>query len=132
MSTTDTTRRIGLIVLVALAFLLLVPLLLGGMGTMAYGGMGGYGPMMGGGYGPMMGGQTGGTTAVPGWVVAATLLVRLLGIAVLVVGGYLLYRAFAGSSDGDTALEELRLAYARGDLTDEEYERRRERLGDEE
>ncbi len=121
MSPTDTTRQLGLIVLVALALVLLLPLVFGGMG---------YGPMMGGGYGPMMG--SGGGTSVPGWAVAAALLVRLLGIAVLVGGGYLLYRAFAGSSDGDAAMEELRLAYARGDLSDEEYERRSERLRGEE
>ena len=119
MSTSGSTRQIGLLVLVALALLFVLPPVFGGMG---YGGMGG-------GYGPMMGGQTGGA-AVSGWVVAAALLVRLLGIVALVAGGYLLYRAFAGSSGDDAALGELRLAYARGDLTDEEYERRRERLGD--
>jgi putative membrane protein len=38
-------------------------------------------------------------------------------------GEYLLYRAVTGGeSDSDQAMEELRLAYARGDLTDEEYE----------
>ena len=120
MSSTDTTRQVGLVVLVALALVLLLPVAVGGMG---------YGSMMGGGYGPMMGS---GGTAVPGWAVAAALLVRLLGIVVLVGGGYLLYRAFAGSSDGDAAMEELRLAYARGDLSDEEYERRSERLRGEE
>ena len=112
MSSTDTTRQVGLVVLVALALVLLLPVAVGGMG-----------------YGPMMGS---GGTAVPGWAVAAALLVRLLGIVVLVGGGYLLYRAFAGSSDGDAAMEELRLAYARGDLSGEEYERRSERLRGEE
>ncbi|MFP8956940.1 SHOCT domain-containing protein [Natrialbaceae archaeon A-CW3] len=51
---------------------------------------------------------------------------------VLVVGaiGYLLFSALRGSDgrETDSALEELRLAYARGDLTDEEFEQRRERL----
>lgn len=50
-------------------------------------------------------------------------LVGLLGI------GYLLYRSLAGGmqtkSASDPALEELRLAYARGDLSEEEFEQRR-------
>lgn len=56
-----------------------------------------------------------------GWLV---MLVVLLGI------GYLLYRLVAGSdvSHGDTAVEELRSAYARGEIDDEEYEKRYERL----
>ena len=36
------------------------------------------------------------------------------------------------TGDDDTALEELRIAYARGDLSDEGFERRRERLRREE
>lgn len=116
MTTTDTTRQIGLLLLAALALLLVVPLLLGGFGTM----MGGYGPMMGGG--------TGGATAFSGWFVAVALLLRLLGVAVVVAGGYLLYRAFVRPSGDDAALEELRRAYARGGLTDEEYRERRETL----
>jgi len=39
-----------------------------------------------------------------------------------------LYRAIAGSDDSDRALEELRLAYARGEMSDEEYEQRRDAL----
>ena len=50
-------------------------------------------------------------------------------LSALVGGAYLLYQAITGSeSDSDQALEELRLAYARGELTDEEYEQRREAL----
>lgn len=58
------------------------------------------------------------------------LLIWLVPIVVLIVGGFLLYRAVGQSVvDGrDAALEELRLAYARGDLSDEEFEQRRERL----
>jgi len=37
-------------------------------------------------------------------------------------------RARAGRSDADAALEELQLRYARGELTDEAFERRAERL----
>lgn len=80
----------------------------------------GWGMMGWGGYG-------GGSAVSPiRWVfVTVPVLVILLG------GAYLLYRTIrADSSDGDRALEELRLAYARGDLTDEEYETRRRRLED--
>lgn len=49
---------------------------------------------------------------------------------VLVVGaGYLLYSALGSDRDRtDPAIEELRAAYARGDLTDEEFDARYERL----
>lgn len=104
----------------------------GGYGGMmgAYGGMmGGYGGMMGG-YGGMMGGYGSvGTVGTAGTIVA---LVGQLGFLLLLVGGaYLLYRAFVGAGSGsqfgttDTAMEELRLAYARGDLSEEEFETRR-------
>ena len=51
-------------------------------------------------------------------------LLVLLGI------GYLIYRAFTRESlsSNDPALEELRLAYARGELSQEEFEQRRENL----
>jgi putative membrane protein len=53
-----------------------------------------------------------------------------LGILILVGLGVLLYRALRGQSaqESDPAIEELRTAYARGDLSDEEFERRRDRL----
>lgn len=119
MTTADAPRQVGLLVLVALVVLLLLPLLFGG-----------YGPMMGG-HGPTMGMGTGGATAFPGWLITAVLLLQVLVVAVVVAGGYLLYRAFVRSSGDDSALEELRHAYARGDLTDEEYRERRETLRDE-
>ncbi|ELY35161.1 SHOCT domain-containing protein [Haloferax volcanii] len=44
-------------------------------------------------------------------------------------GGVLLFRALRDGDDGsDGALDELRRAYARGDIDDEEFDRRRERL----
>lgn len=106
------------------AILVVVPLLLGG-GAMGWGGMAGsaWGPMSGG---PMMDG-TGGI-----WWAVVAVLWRLLVLAAVVGGGYLLYRAITGATPGtdeDPALEELRAAYARGDLTEAEYDRRRERLG---
>ncbi|APW97259.1 hypothetical protein CHINAEXTREME_05500 [Halobiforma lacisalsi AJ5] len=54
------------------------------------------------------------------WMSAVPLLLLLL-------LGYGAIRLLGGD-DGDAALEELRRAYARGDLTDEEYETRRQRL----
>lgn len=61
------------------------------------------------------------------WVWFGAWLIPLL---ILFGGGYLLYRAFTRPDRGetDTALKELRVAYARGDLSDEEFENRRERL----
>nr|WP_245809964.1 SHOCT domain-containing protein [Halorubrum vacuolatum] len=61
------------------------------------------------------------------WMWALLSIVPLL----LILGvGYLLYRGVRGSETNrpDPALEALRAAYARGDLTDEEFETRRERL----
>jgi len=44
-------------------------------------------------------------------------------------GGYLVFRRMSETQTSqDPAMEELRTAYARGDLTDEEFEARRERL----
>ena len=98
------------LVVVLLAVVLLLPLVL-----MAFAF-----PMMGG---WMMGPGPGGAVSVWG---VTMMLVPLL---VLVGLGYVLYRALAGDgAGGDAALEELRMAYARGDLSDEEFETRRERL----
>lgn len=66
-----------------------------------------------------------GTPGTLAWIV--TSLIPLL----VVIGiGYLVYRAFqdTGRRRTDPALEELRIAYARGDLSDEEFEQRRQRL----
>jgi putative membrane protein len=88
-------------------------------------GMMGVGPMMGG----TWGGHMWGDGTIPTWMFIAGIIMQLLFLATLVGGAYLLYQAITGSeSDSDQALEELRLAYARGELTDEEYEQRREAL----
>ncbi|WP_440772225.1 SHOCT domain-containing protein [Natronorubrum sp. DTA28] len=81
-------------------------------------------PMMGLGFGHA--GTWNGTmgSAWP-WLVAWAVHLGL----VLAIG-YVLYRALRGSTGRrtDPALEELRTAYARGDLSSEEFEERRERL----
>lgn len=84
---------------------------------------------------PMMGAWTGGHMADGGmWGVGGgTWLWPLMWLVpfVVVAGlGYLVYRAVRRSTDdsSDPAIEELRSAYARGDITDEEFEKRRERL----
>lgn len=73
---------------------------------------------------PMTGGP------VSPWLWLLLWLVVLVGIIGI---GYYLYGAVATDNPqgSDQAIEELRLAYARGDLSEEEFERRLERLRDE-
>lgn len=61
------------------------------------------------------------------------LLMGLIPLLVFLGFGYLLYRAVRQPSaiGRDPALEELRVAYARGEISDEEFEERRKRLEDE-
>lgn len=105
--------------LIVLGAILLFPLL--GMTMMG---------MWGGGWSHMadtgMWGAGGGA-----WVWVVMWLVPLVVLGGL---GYLLYRGLAGTTDesADPAIEELRRAYARGDLSDEEFERRRQRLAESE
>ncbi|MBZ6496845.1 SHOCT domain-containing protein [Natrinema longum] len=106
---------------VVIAVILLLPVLMMALAM----------PMMGvwGGGHMWRGGMWGGTGATWMW-----LLMSIVPLLVLLGLGYLLYRAVRGSGGRrtDPALEELRTAYARGDLTDEEFESRRERLRREE
>ncbi|MFB6091522.1 MAG: SHOCT domain-containing protein [Haloquadratum sp.] len=130
------TRRWLVGTAVALALLVFVgPLLLGG-GMM--GGVGAMGGTAGGMWGPMHEGWmgSGAMGGVTGWWLLVAVLWRLLILAAVVGGAYLLYRAMVGEGSGpgdgaDSAIEELRRAYARGELSDEEYEKRRERLENE-
>lgn len=83
--------------------------------------------------GPMMGSSWGhgmwNGSSVPGWVLLVGVGMRLLALLVVVGVGYLSYRAVTThASSTDSAIDELRVAYARGDLSDEEYEKRRETL----
>lgn len=110
-NTTDDTLRI---VLIVLAVIVLAPTL---MMAFAFPMMGMWGGMMGG---------FGGSGVSPLWSIG----MMLLWVVILVGGGYLIYRWLAGSSGigSDPALEELRLAYARGDVSEEEFEERRSKL----
>lgn len=102
------------VVLVVLVIVIFVPVLIMAfsmpmMGIMGWWGRGG--PSTG--YSPL-------------WGIGSMLLL----LAVILGVGYFVYRGFIGSHvfERDQALEELRTAYARGDLTDEEFEQRRQRL----
>ncbi|SFS10196.1 putative membrane protein [Halomicrobium zhouii] len=104
------------VVLLVVGAIVALPMIVMALG---FGGMMGYGGMMGGG---AMG-------AGSGWWPLFGLLVPLLFLLVLLGGGYVLARRLVSDRPSrDAALEELRVAYARGDLTDEEFETRRERL----
>lgn len=112
MSTQNTDHSLLRIVAIVLGVIVLLPLVM--MAFMM--------PMMG-----MMGGMGGMGGVLPTWGVGMMLvwLVVLLGVL------YLVYRGLASRADtrpGDAAIEELRVAYARGELTDEEFEQRRTRL----
>jgi putative membrane protein len=103
---TDATRR--LLLVVALVILLPVATMLFAGPTM---GTWGDGHMWGGSGGP--------------WLWSLLWSVPLL---FFLGAGYLLYRASLDSDGTDAALEQLRVAYAQGDLSEEEFETRRERL----
>lgn len=115
MSTNDT---VSVTILLVVAALFAVPLLASPMGGLFGWGYMGTGT---GGWGHM-------TTGIGGWGV---LLMTAIPVAVLVGIGYFLY---PGSDHGnghgnvDPAIEELRAAYARGEIDDEEFENRRWRL----
>ncbi len=81
-------------------------------------------PMMGG---WMMDGRYAGY-AMPLWV----WLIMLIPLVLLLALGYLVYRSLhRGAFGRDPALMELRTAYARGDISEEEFEQRRRRLREE-
>lgn len=112
MTSNDQILRVLLIVA---AVVLLVPFLLMAV-TMPAMGMWGWGHM--GDAGAWGGGE---------WM---WLLMWFVVLTVALGIGYLLYRGIL-QTDGhseDPALEELRIAYARGELSEEEFETRRERL----
>ena len=105
----STRADLATVLLIGLAILILSPMLMMGFAM----------PMMGGMYG--YDGQ--GTFGLVGFLVPLAVLLVVLG------AGYLLVRRVTGHTDSrDPALEELRSAYARGDLSDEEFETRRQTL----
>lgn len=115
---------IALVVLLPFLVMALFMPLMWGMGVWGGGMMGGWG-------GGMMGDWSGGMMA--GWGLLSG--VMLLGWFLVLLGiGYLFYRGFlrAAPDRTDAALEELRMQYARGELSDEEFEERRSRLAREE
>lgn len=117
MPSQRTTDRTLQIVLAVIAVIVLLPVL---MMVAAFPLMGRWGGMMGG---------YGGYGMSPLWGIG----MLLVWLVVLVGGGYLIYRWLSGSRAvaADPALEELRLEYARGNVTEEEYEERRARLREE-
>jgi putative membrane protein len=117
MATNDSLFRA--VLLVALALLLFPVLMMAVMMPM----MGGFGWSQMSGHGMWNGNGF--------WI---TMLVLILVPLLILIGlGYAVSRILTGSAERtDDALEELRLAYARGDLSDEEFEKRRDRLQREE
>ncbi|SFK97898.1 putative membrane protein [Halogranum rubrum] len=114
MATTTTTNRLVVLALVALGVLVVLPTLFMGGGMMGY-----RGPMMGWMYG----------TNAPGWLFAVGLVSQLLLVALVVGVGYLAYQTLTGGgASTDPAMDELRAAFARGDINEEEFDRRETRL----
>lgn len=103
--------------LIVIAVILLLPFLMMAL-MMPLMGLWGWGHMWNG-------GMWNGTGTTWMW-----LIMSIVPLLVILGGGYLLYSTSRSSETRrtDPALEELRAAYARGDLSDEEFEERRERL----
>jgi putative membrane protein len=102
--------------------ILAVPLLVAATGTAAAHGSGSYGGgMMGGGWGGM--GGLGGFGMLGGGMFLWPLL--LVGLILLIVYGT---NRQESASEPDKALAELRERYARGELSEEEFENRRSSL----
>jgi len=119
MPTNSDDTRLVTLLLGIIAAVIVFPLFFMGFGMM------GFSPMAGG----MWGGHMWGDGTMSSWMFIVGIVMQLLFLAALVGGGYLIYRAITGDGgDSDQALQELRLAYARGELTDDEYEQRREAL----
>ena len=118
-------RNTTIVVVAALALLALFAMPLAMFAFAPAGGMGGWtwGTPMHDGWGGMTG-------DAPVWFALFGVVSQLAFFVLLGAGAYLLYRAFARDST-DPALEELRQAYARGDIDDDEYDRRRDRLENE-
>lgn len=118
MTATSTTgsgdRTLVRLVLAVIAVLVLAPVFAMGLGMPMMAGMGWHDGTMAG--------------TAPWWGLG----MGLVWLVVLIAVGYVVYRAVDGDTTAraDPALRELRLAHARGDLTDEEFESRRAKLVD--
>lgn len=120
MAQNSDDRNLLLLLLIVFGVFVLFPVLFAGFGLMGVGGM------MGGTLGGHM--WDGGAT---GWIPLVGLAMQFLFLLVFLAGGYSVYQALVGDGEADgtdPAIEELRSAYARGELSDEEYENRREEL----
>lgn len=107
--TNSTRTDLITVLLIGFAILVLSPMLMRGFAMPMMSGMYGYG--------------AGGNVGLVGLLVPLAVFLVVLGV------GYLLVRRMTDHSDSrDPALEELRSAYARGDLSDEEFETRRQKL----
>lgn len=113
MSSENTTDGILRIALIVVAIIVLAPILM-----MAF--------MM-----PFMGMWGGGMMGNYGWSPLWGVGMMLFWLVVLAGGAYLAYRWLSPGVTTDSALRELRLAYARGDISDEEFEERRRKLNQE-
>jgi putative membrane protein len=115
MTSNTTDRQLVWVVLAIVTAFILVPAF----------GMMGAGPMMGGMWGDHMWGASG----TSGWMLALGVGMQLLFLAAIFGVAYLAYPVLTSEPDSsDSALEEARTAYARGDLSDDEFEERRVRL----
>lgn len=80
----------------------------------------------------MMHGDHDGMGGMDGWMggwMLAWLLVGLAFFALAVAATVWLVRNMSGPSNTNDALRELDMRYARGELTSEEYDERRQRIG---
>lgn len=109
---------VALLVVGAVVAVPLLAMLVGFGGTMGAGGT-----MRGGAAGGYGGGMADHGT---GWWLLPGVLGQVAVPLIVLGGGYLLVRR--ATDDRDPALAELRERYARGDLSDEQFESRRERL----
>ncbi|MFW5955974.1 MAG: SHOCT domain-containing protein [Halorhabdus sp.] len=103
--------------MIAIEVLLVFPVFGMGCGAM------GVGSMMGGTWSHM-----GTGSGLGGWTVLLAPLMQLLFLLVIVGLGYALYRGITDGDTTDQALTKLRAAYARGDIDDDEFRRRRKVL----
>lgn len=74
----------------------------------------------------MDGGHSHGGPGSFGWWMPFVMPVLWLGVLLGV--GYLVYRAIVGSGGQSSGLEELKRAYARGDISDDEFDRKLDRI----